>query len=141
MKVVIMGCGRVGAALAAMLDREGHDVTVLDVNPDAFRRLPPDFKGRRHVGNGIDQDVLARIGVGEADAFVAVTQGDNRNVMAAQIARHLFGVPRVVCRIYDPIREEIYHDLGLETISPTKVGASLLKEALEREPAARHGEG
>ncbi len=134
MKVVIMGCGRVGADLATTLDDEGHEVTVLDIKPDAFRRLPPEFGGQRHVGNGIDQDVLARIGVGEADAFVAVTQGDNRNVMAAQMAKHIFGVPRVVCRIYDPIREEIYHGLGLETISPTKVGARLLKEALEREP-------
>ena len=89
------------------------------------------------MGNGIDQEVLSRIGVGEADAFVVVTQGDNRNVMAAQMAKHLFGVPRVVCRIYDPIREELYHKLGLETISPTKVGARLLKEALEREPASR----
>ncbi len=139
MKVVIMGCGRVGAELASMLDKEGHGVTVLDVKPDAFRRLPHDFGGQRHVGNGIDQDVLARIGVGEADAFVAVTQGDNRNVMATQMAKHLFGVERVVCRIYDPIREEIYHGLGLETISPTKVGARLLKEALEREPAASGG--
>jgi trk system potassium uptake protein TrkA len=135
-KVLIMGCGRVGADLAAMLDREGHEVTVLDRSPDAFRRLPPEFGGHRVVGNGIDQEVLARIGVAEMDAFVAVTQGDNRNVMAAQMAKHLFGVKRVVCRIYDPIREELYHELGLETISPTKVGARLLKEALEREPAA-----
>ena len=141
MKVVIMGCGRVGAALAAMLDQEGHDVTVLDMSPDAFRRLPPEYKGKRQVGNGIDQDALARVGVGEADAFVAVTQGDNRNVMATQMAKHLFGVPRAVCRIYDPIREEIYHGLGLETISPTLVGARLLKELLEREPVTRSGEG
>ena len=76
MKVVIMGCGRVGSALAGMLSNEGHDVMVLDIRADAFRRLPPDFKGKRHTGNGIDQDVLARIGVGEADAFIAVTQGD-----------------------------------------------------------------
>ncbi len=134
-----MGCGRVGAELAAMLDQEGHEVTVLDINMDAFRRLPHDFGGKRVAGNGIDQEVLARIGVRDADAFVAVTQGDNRNVMAAQMAKHLFGVPRAVCRIYDPIREEIYHGLGLETISPTKVGARLLKEVLERAPA-RSGE-
>lgn len=132
MKVVIMGCGRVGSELATQLDEDGHQVTVLDVNPDSFRRLPAGYRGQRQIGNGIDQDVLARIGVGDADAFVAVTQGDNRNVMAAQIARHIFGVKKVVCRIYDPIREEIYHGLGLETISPTKVGARLLKEALER---------
>jgi len=140
-KAVIMGCGRVGARLAAMLDADGHEVTVLDVNPDAFRRLPPGFRGMRQTGNGIDQAVLARIGVGEADAFVAVTQGDNRNVMSAQMAKHLFGVPRVVCRIYDPIREQIYHGLGIETISPTLVGARLLKDELEKEPVPLRGEG
>ena len=134
MKVVIMGCGRVGAALATMLEADGHEVVVLDVSPDSFRRLPADFRGRRHVGNGIDQDVLARIGVGGADAFIAVTQGDNRNVMATQMAKHLFGVKRTLCRIYDPIRERMYRELGLETISPTLVGARLLKETLEREP-------
>ena len=141
MKVVIMGCSRVGAELAGMLEQEGHEVTVLDIDPDTFRRLPPGFKGQRVAGNGIDQEVLGRIGVGEADAFVAVTQGDNRNVMAAQMAKHLFGVPRAVCRIYDPIREQIYHGLGLETISPTKVGARLLKEALERDPSASPSTG
>lgn len=141
MKVVIMGCGRVGALLAGTLDEEGHEVIVLDTNPTAFRRLPPEFKGQRHVGNGIDGEVQERIGVGEADAFVAVTQGDNRNVMATQIAKHLLGVPRAVCRIYDPIREEIYHGLGLETISPTTVGAQLLKEVLEGEPGERRSDG
>jgi trk system potassium uptake protein TrkA len=134
MKIVIMGCGRVGAALATMLDADGHDVTVLDIRPDAFKRLPPQFKGRKHAGNGIDQEVLARIGLDQADAFVAVTQGDNRNVMATQMAKHLFGVRRNLCRIYDPIREEIYGDLGLETISPTLVGAKMLKDLLDREP-------
>ncbi len=127
-----MGCGRVGAALAGMLDNEDHDVTVLDKNADSFRRLPASFRGKRHVGNGIDQDVLQRVGVRGADAFVAVTQGDNRNVMAAQMAKHLFGVPRVLCRIYDPIREDIYRSLGLETTSPTLVGARLLKERLDQ---------
>jgi trk system potassium uptake protein len=135
MKVVIMGCGRVGAALATMLDQDGHQVTILDTKPDAFRRLPSGFRGRRHVGNGIDQDVLARVGLGDAEAFIAVTQGDNRNVMATQMARHLFGVRRTLCRIYDPIREQIYRDLGLETISPTLVGANLLKDTLYSEPA------
>jgi trk system potassium uptake protein TrkA len=139
MKVVIMGCGRVGSALAVMLAGEGHDVTVLDVRAEAFRRLPADFKGKRHIGNGIDQDVLARIGVGEADAFIAVTQGDNRNTMAAQIAKHIFGVKRALCRIYDPIREEMYQKLGLETISPTVVGARLLKDKLDRAAASVAG--
>ena len=131
-----MGCGRVGAALATALDADGHEVTVLDIRPDAFKRLPPQFKGKKHAGNGIDQDVLARIGLDQADAFVAVTQGDNRNVMATQMAKHLFGVRRALCRIYDPIREEIYGDLGLETISPTLVGAKMLKDMLDREPGA-----
>jgi trk system potassium uptake protein TrkA len=133
MKVVIMGCGRVGAQLATALDREGHEVTILDLRSEAFsRRLPADFRGRALVGNGIDVDMLKRAGIADADAFVAVTQGDNRNVMAAQIAQKIFDVGRVVCRIYDPIREEIYKTLGIETISPTMVGAKLLQEAIER---------
>ncbi len=140
MKVIIMGCGRVGATVASMLDEDGHDVTILDTRIDAFRRLPVGYGGKRQVGNGIDQDTLARIGIRQADAFMAVTQGDNRNVMAAQITKHIFGVRRVLCRIYDPIREEIYKGLGLETISPTLVGARLLKETLDREPAAAGGE-
>lgn len=145
MRVIIMGCGRVGAELAATLDREGHDVTILDVNAYQFTRfLPESFRGRKIEGNGIDQDVLRKAGIQQADAFVAVTAGDNRNVMACQIAKHIFGVPRVVSRIYDPIREQMYHSLGLRTISPTKVGARLLKEALEAEepePVASHEGG
>ena len=135
MNVVIMGCGRVGSELAAILDREGHQVTVLDIDPDSFGQLPSGFRGSVVVGNGIDQDVLRRVGVAAADAFVAVTPGDNRNAMAAQMAKHLFGVRKVVCRIFDPIREEMYRSLGMETIGPTRVVAGLLKEALEREPA------
>jgi trk system potassium uptake protein TrkA len=140
MKVVIMGCGRVGSALAGRLSEEGHEVTVLDVRADAFRRLPADFKGKKHIGNGIDQDVLARIGVGDADAFIAVTQGDNRNVLSTQVAKHIFGVPRTLCRIYDPIREKMYQELGLETISPTIVGANLLHDLLVGKSAPGLGE-
>lgn len=140
MNIVIMGCGRVGAELAALLDREGHQVTVLDIDPDAFSQLPADFRGTAVVGNGIDQDVLQRIGLDGADAFVAATPGDNRNVMASQMAKHVFGVPKVVCRIFDPIREDLYHSLGLETVSPTRVVARLLKEAVERAPSASSGE-
>ncbi|MBI4570787.1 MAG: TrkA family potassium uptake protein [Chloroflexi bacterium] len=132
MKVIIMGCGRAGSELATTLDREGHDVTVLDINPYQFTRfLPETFAGKTMAGNGIDQDVLRRAGIEEADAFIAVTAGDNRNVMASQIAQHIFHVSRVVCRIYDPMREQMYHRLGLRTISPTKEWARLLKEALE----------
>lgn len=132
MKVVIMGCGRVGAELATLLDRSGNEVTVVDLFPRAFSRLPRDFRGTTMVGNGIDVDDLRRAGIEGADAFVAVTQGDNRNVMAAQIASTIFEIKHVVCRIYDPIREELYRSLGLETISPTKVGAQLMLEALQR---------
>lgn len=130
MFVLIMGCGRVGALLAKTLDEEGHEVTVIDIDPYAFRRLPTAFKGRALVGNAVDENTLRRAGIEQADAFVAVTQGDNRNVMAAQIAQHIFNVQRVVCRIYDPIREEAYHALGLETICPTKIGARLMYDAV-----------
>lgn len=131
MKVVIMGCGRVGGRLAGLLDAEGHSVTILDIDAYSFRWLPPNFKGTALVGNGVDQEVLKRAGIEEADAFVVVTQGDNRNIMAAQVAKHIFHVPKVVCRIYDPLREELYNTLGLETISPTTISAQMLKEKVE----------
>ena len=131
MKVVIMGCGRVGAQLAGTLDEAGHSVTVLDNDAYSFRRLPPDFGGIALLGNGIDEEALKKAGIEEADAFVAVTQGDNRNVMAAQIAKYIFDVPRAVCRIYDPLRWELYQTLGLETLSPTLTFAQMLKEKLE----------
>lgn len=130
MKIVILGCGRVGATLATMLDRAGHAVSVIDYSNDSFQRLSPDFHGETIVGNGVDEDVLVRAGIKDADAFAAVTNGDNRNIMASQIAKEIFKVKKVVCRIYDPIREETYHDLGLETICPTKVGAQLLFSAI-----------
>ena len=131
MKVVIMGCGRVGAQLATSLDKEGHQVTTLDTNSYSFRRLPAGFGGKALLGNGLDEEALKRAGIEEADAFVAVTQGDNRNIMAAQIAKHIFNVPRVVCRIYDPLRRDLYSLLGLEAISPTTIFAQILKEKLE----------
>ena len=131
MKVVIMGCGRVGAQLAGLLDADGHSVTVLDTDSYSFRRLPPDFNGTALVGNGIDEESLKRAGIEEADAFMSLTQGDNRNVMAAQIAKHVFNVPRVICRIYDPLRQELYNTLSLEAISPTTIFAQILKEKLE----------
>jgi trk system potassium uptake protein TrkA len=128
--VIIMGCGRVGARLANLLAAEGNEVLVLDIDQRAFNRLGPDFPGRQMLGTGIDIDVLRRAGIERADAFAAVTQGDNRNIMASQIAKHIFKVPKVVTRIYDPIRQETYNALGLETISPTVIGASALLDAL-----------
>jgi trk system potassium uptake protein TrkA len=136
MHVIIMGCGRVGSELAVQLEQAGHDVTILDTNSYQFTRfLPEKFRGRKIVGNAIDQDVLRKAGIEHADGFIAATAGDNRNAMASQIAQHIFGVPRVVCRIYDPIREEMYRKLGLRTTSPTLVGARLLREALEADGA------
>lgn len=131
MKVVIMGCGRVGARLAAQLDADGHAVTVLDNDAYSFRRLPPEFGGTALLGNGVDEEALKKAGIEKADAFFAVTQGDNRNILAAQIAKHIFNAPRVICRIYDPLRQELYSTLGLEAISPTIVFTQILKERLE----------
>lgn len=132
MKVVIMGCGRAGSALAIALDKKGDDVTIIDVDDFQFTRFLPDsYGGAKITGNGIDQDVLRKAGIESADAFVAVTAGDNRNVMAAQIAKHIFGVERVVCRFSDPIREQMYSELGLRTLSPTKIIAGLLQDLLE----------
>jgi trk system potassium uptake protein TrkA len=131
MKIVIMGCGRVGAALAADLDREGNDVLVLDTDQGAFRFLPDGFSGTTYVGSGIDIDTLRKIGVEKADVFVSATRGDNRNVMAAQIARHIFGVKVVASRVFDPLREEMYRYMGVRTINPTRVQARRLKRIIE----------
>ena len=130
MNVVIMGCGRVGAQLATLLDAEDHKVTVLDRNESSFRRLSSDFRGTALVGDGTAEETLKKADITNAYAFVAVTEGDNRNIMAAQIARHIFNVPKVVCRIYDPLRKDIYETLGIEAISPTTVFAQLLKGKL-----------
>jgi trk system potassium uptake protein TrkA len=134
MKILIMGCGRVGARLAGLLDIEGHTVTILDTDDYSFRRLPAEFGGTALVGNGMDEDVLTKAGIKETDAFLALTQGDNRNIMAAQIAKHIFKVPRVLCRIYDPLRRELFNSLGIEAFSPTTIFAQMLKEKLESAP-------
>lgn len=138
MRVLIVGCGRVGSRLASGFSGEGHQVTVIDrdqtkLNLAATRGAldPATFKGNVVVGDGCDAEVLRRSGIEEADAFVAVTEGDNRNIMAAQIAQHVFKVPRVVCRIYDPVREDAYRKLGLSTFCPTVIGADIVKRMIE----------
>jgi trk system potassium uptake protein TrkA len=103
----------------------------MDVDSYSFRKLPSTFKGKALVGSGLDEVPLKKAGIEEADVFIAVTQGDNRNVMACQIAKHTYHVAKVICRIYDPIREEMYRNLGLRTVSPTKVVAKLLKAQIE----------
>ncbi len=119
-----------GSRLANVLDSEGHEVTVVDRNQQSFRRLREDFGGRTVLGTGIDEDVLVRAGVEGADVFVATTEGDNRNLMAAQLAQKVFDVPTVIARTYDPGRSEIYEKLGLKTYCPTLVGARLLHEMI-----------
>ena len=135
MFIMIMGCGRVGARLARMLDEGGHEVTIMDIRSSQFGRLGSEFGGTTILGNGIDQEVLKRAGIERADAFVAATQGDNRNIMASQIAKHIFGVKRVVTRIYDPLRSDTFATMGLQAISPTIIGANAFFEQLTGEPA------
>jgi trk system potassium uptake protein TrkA len=137
MNVIIMGCGRLGSRIAGILDRQGHHVTVIDASESAFRRLGDAFGGDRVVGNGMDASTLERAGIESADAFMAITQGDNRNYFSSQMAHEVYGVKRVLCRVYDPVREEIFRDLGLETFSPTSYGAQIMVDMLMHEPARR----
>ncbi|MHB1001633.1 MAG: potassium channel family protein [Armatimonadota bacterium] len=130
MKVIILGCGRVGSTLASTMFNDGHDVTIIDKKNESFRRLGPDFKGRMVVGNGVDNEVLKKAGIEQADSFVAVTNGDNTNIMSVQIAKVKFNVPKVIARIYDPIRACAYQEMGVETICTTVVGARLINDYL-----------
>lgn len=118
--VVIMGCGRVGSTLARSLEDRNHTVSVIDSNPDAFRRLGPSFNGTKVTGYGFDQAVLTEAGIQRADAFAAVSSGDNSNIIAARVARETFGIDHVVARIYDPGRAEVYQRLGITTVATVK---------------------
>ncbi|MFI9273863.1 potassium channel family protein [Kitasatospora sp. NPDC052896] len=120
MHIVIMGCGRVGSALARALEKQGHSVAVVDQDPTAFRRLGAGFGGRRITGVGFDQDTLREAGIEEAGAFAAVSSGDNSNIIAARVARENFGVEHVAARIYDPRRAEVYQRLGIPTVATVR---------------------
>jgi trk system potassium uptake protein TrkA len=137
MNVVVMGCGRLGSRIAGILEQEGHALTVVDISEASFRRLPEGFKGRRVNGNGMDARTLEKAGIKEAEAFLALTQGDNRNYFASQMAKEVYSVRRVLCRVYDPLREQIFRELGLETFSPTSFGAQIMVDMLHSEPAKR----
>lgn len=126
MNVVVMGCGRVGARVAVILDQHGHKVTVIDTRQEAFHRLGDRFGGDTILGTGIDEDVLRRAGIERAQVFVATTEGDNRNIMASQVARTVFAIEHVITRIYDPVREDTYRRLGLRTICPTTTISALI---------------
>jgi trk system potassium uptake protein TrkA len=121
-RVIIVGCGRVGILLTQELVKAGHEVTVIDKNPAAFDRMPPGFDARTIVGLGFDRDVLEDAGVKEADAFLAVSSGDNSNILSARVAREHYHVPKVIARIYDPMRADIYERLNIPTVSTTRWG-------------------
>jgi len=118
--VVIMGCGRVGSTLARALEDRNHTVAVIDTNPDSFRRLGPEFNGQKVTGVGFDRSVLSKAGIQRADAFAAVSSGDNSNIIAARVARETFGLQQVVARIYDPGRAEVYQRLGITTVATVR---------------------
>lgn len=130
MKVIIVGCGRVGVTLADLLVRGGHEVTVVDTDRAALARLSQPFKGTTLMGNGTDMEVLRQAGIDKADAFLALTQGDNRNLMAAQVAKQIFGVKTVIAKVNDPIRASTYRAHGLKTFSRTSILATLLDAML-----------
>jgi trk system potassium uptake protein len=144
MKVIIMGCGRVGVQLARLLVDEGHQVAVIDYDADALKRLGPDFKGQKVVGVGFDREILIKAGIERADAFAAASSSDNANILAARIAHNIFHVPRVVARLFDPQRAEIYRRLGMLTISSTTWGAERIRElitSMEIDPIHSFGSG
>ena len=130
MHYVIMGCGRVGAELTVQLSKAGHSVTVVDKRQEAFDRLPPEFNAKTVVGVGFDREVLEEAGIREADGFMAVSNGDNSNIVSARIAREYFRVPNVVARIYDPRRAEIYERLNIPTVSSVRWAAKQIQYLL-----------
>jgi trk system potassium uptake protein TrkA len=121
-RAIIVGCGRVGVLLTQELAKAGHDVTVIDKNPRAFDRMPPGFEARTVVGLGFDREVLEEAGIKEADAFLAVSSGDNSNILSARVAKEHYHVPKVIARIYDPMRADIYERLNIPTVSTTRWG-------------------
>jgi trk system potassium uptake protein TrkA len=139
MRVIIVGCGRVGARVASELDERGEHVTVIDTNPRAFTRLPPKFGGESVRGNGTDEDILRSAGAEQADVVMTLTEGDNRNALAAQLAKHTFGVPRVIAKVNDPLRAEAYRALGLETICRTIILGDALVQAAQEGADATNG--
>ncbi len=136
MHIVIMGCGRVGSTLAHILEDQGHSVAVIDQDAEAFRKLRPGFHGGKVTGIGFDRDVLVQAGIEKADAFAAVSSGDNSNVIAARVVRESFGVQRVAARIYDPRRAEVYQRLGIPTVATVRWTADQMLRRLLPEGAS-----
>ena len=139
MKTVIVGCGRVGAVLADSFDRAGHEVIVIDPSTRAFDRLPSTFGGNALRGDGTDEDTLRRAGAEDADIFISMTEGDNRNVMAAQVALEALGAKGVIAKINDPVRAEAYADLGIATLCRTTMMADAVAAYLDMPISGRSG--
>jgi trk system potassium uptake protein TrkA len=149
-RAIIVGCGRVGASIAEAFDRDGHDVVILDVSTRAFDRLASSFSGQAIRGDGTDEDVLRRAGAEDADVFLALTEGDNRNIMAAQLAAEALSVKRVIAKINDPVRATAYADLGIATLCRTGLMMDAVHQYLGfapsglpgmQEPTGRHPGG
>jgi trk system potassium uptake protein TrkA len=132
MKVLVMGCGRVGAVVARALWEEGHKVAVLDANAESLRRLPQELQERATVGDGTLEEDLRKAGIADTDAFIAVASRDTANALAAQMAKHVFQVQRVVCRLDDPARYELYTELGLEAVSTTQLVSDMILDTVRR---------
>ncbi len=130
MHIIIVGCGRVGSELARLLSNEGHDVIIVDKNKASFDRLGGTFNGVTLVGSGFDAELLKQAGIEKADAFCAVTNGDNTNLISAQVAKKLFNVPKVIARVYDPQRAHIYTALGMDVISGTILFAAMIRDKI-----------
>jgi trk system potassium uptake protein len=130
MRILIVGCGRLGARLAMDATEHGHDVAIIDNNPASFRRLPRDVPAVVVLGTGIDEDVLMSASIENVDTFIAVTDNDNTNIMAAQIAQRIFNVENVLLRVYDPARADTYRQLGLTVICPTRLVADIIEQEL-----------
>ena len=131
MQVVIIGCGKVGSKFAQVLSEEGNDVVIVSNDSKAFKNLPPDFDGVTITGVPIDQDILKMAGIETADVLVAVTEDDNINIMVCQVAKEIFKVPKVIARIYNPAREHVFHEFGLETVCPTDITVNVLRASME----------
>lgn len=132
MYVVVVGCGRVGSAIAHCLAQKGYQVAIVDKNASSFRHLPPGFAGLTFTGDGAEPEVLEQVEVQRAQLVVACTDNDNVNIMVAELARGIYQVPRVVARINDPAREKVFHGFGLETVCPTTLTANAVVEMVEK---------
>jgi trk system potassium uptake protein TrkA len=134
MRIIIIGCGRVGSGLAIQLAQDGHEVILLDESTEAFRRLPPEFPGQALRGDGTDESVLRRAGADDADWFLALTNCDNRNILAAQLAAQTFGIANVICKINDPVRAQAYATLGVNTVDRTMMMIDSIGRFMGRPP-------